>query len=114
MNLGLKDKTAIVCGASQGLGRACAEALAAEGASLVMCSRNFDRIFQAARSISETYGATAVPIAADLTQPDTPDKLVREAVAKFGVWTYSSTTQAGRSPDFSKTSTMSRGRTPSA
>lgn len=84
MNLGLKDKTAIVCGASQGLGRACAEALAAEGASLVMCSRNFDRIFQAARSISETYGTTAIPIAADLTQPDTPDKLVREAVAKFG------------------------------
>lgn len=84
MDLGLKGKTAIVCGASQGLGLACAGVLAGEGVNMVMCSRRFDSIFQAARSISETYGTSAVPIAADLTSPDTPDKLVREAVSKFG------------------------------
>ena len=84
MNLGIKDKAAIVCGASRGLGRACAEALADEGVKLLMCSRNFDRIFQAARSVSETYGVTTIPIAADLSLPESPEKLVREAVAKFG------------------------------
>lgn len=84
MNLGLKGKSAIVCGASQGLGLACAESLAGEGVNIVMCSRNFDRIFHAARTIAETYGTTVIPIAADLTLPDTPDKLVREAATKFG------------------------------
>ena len=39
MDLDLKDKVAIVGGASKGLGRACAEVLAAEGATVVMCSR---------------------------------------------------------------------------
>ena len=84
MDLGLKGKSAIVCGSSQGLGKACAQALAAEGVRLVMCSRSFDRIFQAARGIAEAYGVSAIPIAADLTSPDTPDKLVREAVSKHG------------------------------
>lgn len=83
MDLGIKGKTAIVCGASQGLGRACAEVLAAEGVNMVICSRNFDRIFDAARSISETYGTEVKPVACDLTQAESPEKLVREAVSKF-------------------------------
>ena len=40
MDLMLKGKVAIVGGASKGLGRACAEALAGEGANIVMCSRS--------------------------------------------------------------------------
>ncbi len=84
MQLGIKGKTAIVCGASQGLGRACAEILASEGVQLVICSRNFDRIFETARSIAETYGINTVPIAADISLPASPDKLVKEAVSKFG------------------------------
>jgi len=84
MDLGLEGRSAIVCGASQGLGRACAEALAGEGVRLVVCSRDFDRIFQAARSIAEAYGSPVIPIAADLAHPETPEKLVREAVAKHG------------------------------
>jgi len=84
MDFGIKGKAAIVCGASRGLGRACAEALAGEGVRLIVCSRHFDRIFQTARVIAETYGTTVVPIAADLSQPDSPDKLVRETINKFG------------------------------
>ncbi len=84
MELGLEGKTAIVCGASQGLGRACAEELAAEGVNLVICSRDFDRIFQAARSISERAGVEVVPIAADLSMPDSAEKVVNEARKKFG------------------------------
>ena len=64
MDLGLSGKRAIVCGASRGLGLACAEALAAEGADLLICSRDFDRIFAAARSIAETCGTTCIPFAA--------------------------------------------------
>lgn len=84
MDLGITGKTAIVCGASRGLGRACAEVLAREGVRIVMCSRDFDRIFQAARTISETYGVNTVPIAADISLPESPEKLLREAIAKFG------------------------------
>jgi 3-oxoacyl-[acyl-carrier protein] reductase len=84
MDLGLKNKTAIVCGASRGLGRACAEVLAGEGVNLVICSRNFDKIFSTARSISETYGNDIVPIAADVSLPESPEKIVNEALKKFG------------------------------
>lgn len=84
MDLGLSGKRAIVCGASRGLGFACAEALAAEGADLLICSRDFDRIFAAARSIAESCGTTCIPFAADLASPDTHEKLLREAESKFG------------------------------
>lgn len=84
MELGLKGKTAIVCGASQGLGRACAEELAAEGVNLVICSRDFDRIFGAARAISERAGVEVVPIAADLSLTDSAEKVMGEARKKFG------------------------------
>jgi 3-oxoacyl-[acyl-carrier protein] reductase len=84
MDLGLKNKTAIVLGASGGLGRCCAEMLAEEGVNLVICSKTYDNIFVAARSISETFGSDVVPIAADISQPDVPDKLVGEALRKFG------------------------------
>lgn len=83
MDMGLKGRTAVICGASKGLGKACAEAFAAEGVNLVICSRNFERIFATARYISETYGVDVVPIAADLNLPETSEKLAREAVGKF-------------------------------
>ena len=84
MELGIKGRTAIICGASKGLGKACAEALASEGVNMVLCSRNFDRIFETARSISETYGTETVPVACDISLPESPEKLMKEATGKFG------------------------------
>jgi 3-oxoacyl-[acyl-carrier protein] reductase len=84
MDMGIKGKTAVVCGASRGLGRACADVLAAEGVNLVLCSRNFENIFNAARSISETFGVETVPIAADISLPESPEKVAHEAIKKFG------------------------------
>ena len=84
MDLGIRGKTAIVTGASRGLGYECARALAAEGVNCLLCSRQFDGVFQAARAIAETYGTETVPIAADVSLPDSPGKLVREAMSKFG------------------------------
>jgi 3-oxoacyl-[acyl-carrier protein] reductase len=70
MDLGLKGRTAIVCAASKGLGRACAEALAAEGVALVLNARSKDALNQTADEIAATYGVTVTPVAADIGSAD--------------------------------------------
>jgi 3-oxoacyl-[acyl-carrier protein] reductase len=71
MDLGIKDRTAVVCASTSGLGRAVAEALAAEGARVVVSGRRGDL----AREIAATLpGATGV--AADLTDPEVVSTLV--------------------------------------
>ncbi|HEY3933664.1 MAG TPA: SDR family oxidoreductase [Gemmatimonadales bacterium] len=66
MDLGLKGKTALVCGASQGIGFATAGLLAAEGASVVICARNADALDRA-RERLENLGGAIDAIAADLS-----------------------------------------------
>ncbi len=80
MDLGLTDAVAIVTASSKGLGLGAARALSAEGASLVMCARDEDRLDAAADSLP---GAT-VAIAADVTDPATPQRLVAAAIDRFG------------------------------
>jgi 3-oxoacyl-[acyl-carrier protein] reductase len=67
MNLGITGKTALVCGASRGLGRACAEALAREGVNLVIVARTRDVLERAAAEIARAAGVKVVPVDADLT-----------------------------------------------
>lgn len=67
MNLNLNDRTAIVCGASKGLGRACALALAEEGVNLVINARNADALEATAAAIRAQTGVTVQAIAADIT-----------------------------------------------
>ena len=67
MDLGLKGKKAIVCASSKGLGRACAMALAREGADLVINSRTADTLEATAADIRKQTGATVTPIACDVT-----------------------------------------------
>ncbi len=67
MDLGLKGKSAIVCAASKGLGRACATALAREGVSVVMTARNAATLEQAAAEIRAATGAKVTPVAGDIT-----------------------------------------------
>jgi len=66
MNLDLQGKKAIVTGASYGLGYACAEQLAKEGAEVLVCSRDKDRISAAANEISNKTGGKVSSVAADL------------------------------------------------
>jgi 3-oxoacyl-[acyl-carrier protein] reductase len=80
VNLGLEGKVALVCGASRGLGRAVAGELAAEGATLAICSRDPERLEAAAAELGP--GILAVP--ADLAVAGEPTRVVEETVARFG------------------------------
>jgi 3-oxoacyl-[acyl-carrier protein] reductase len=84
MDLGLKSKVALVAAASRGLGRAVAEELAAEGASLVVCSRGEDSINQTAKEIAQTTGAKILAVAADVSKADDVVKLTQFASERFG------------------------------
>jgi 3-oxoacyl-[acyl-carrier protein] reductase len=66
MDLGIKGRTALVCASSQGLGRGCAEALAAAGARVIINGRDEARLGQTAGEIAAATGAEIVPVAADV------------------------------------------------
>jgi 3-oxoacyl-[acyl-carrier protein] reductase len=67
MDLGISGRRAIVCGASAGLGRGVATALAADGVEVLIAARNSERLEAAAREIGEETGATPNWVAADVT-----------------------------------------------
>ena len=71
MDLELKGKVAVVGGASKGLGRACAQALAEEGVNLVLCSRSAPDLERAAGEIRAATGVQALAYAGDLDRPET-------------------------------------------
>jgi len=83
MDLGLKGRVALVCASSRGLGRAAAEALASEGADLILCARGEPDLLEAAASI-EALGVRAVPIVADLSVPSEAARVVAEGRAALG------------------------------
>ena len=84
MDLELKGKVAIIGGASKGLGRACAEVLAGEGARITICSRTKDDLEAAAAEIRDTYGAEVLVFAGDLDRNDVIQELVATTVSHFG------------------------------
>ncbi len=67
MDLGIRGKRALVCGASKGLGYGCADALAREGVSLVINSRTPETLAEAADKLREKHGVEVVAAAADIT-----------------------------------------------
>lgn len=83
MDLGLRGRVAVVAASSKGLGRASAEALAADGASVVVNGRDSQAVDAAVATITGA-GGTAVGVAADVTDPSTPARLVEEAVGRWG------------------------------
>jgi NAD(P)-dependent dehydrogenase (short-subunit alcohol dehydrogenase family) len=83
MDLGLTDRVAIVTGASRGIGYATAQALAAEGAALVLCARDAAMLESAVDSLRQS-GARALGIGGDILDADTTDALVAAAVREFG------------------------------
>ncbi|HSP18837.1 MAG TPA: SDR family oxidoreductase [Myxococcaceae bacterium] len=79
MDLGLRDRRALVLGASAGLGRAVAAALVAEGARVAICARNRARVEAAARELGALVG-----LAVDLTVPGAATALVETATQRLG------------------------------
>jgi 3-oxoacyl-[acyl-carrier protein] reductase len=79
MDLGLKDRRTLVTAASKGLGRACAEALAAEGARVFISSRDAKATEAAGRAVN-----AAGWLAADLSKEPEPEALVQAAAAALG------------------------------
>ncbi|NVJ93509.1 MAG: SDR family oxidoreductase [Methylocystaceae bacterium] len=67
MDLGLKGKTAIVCAASKGLGKACAVNLAREGVNLTICARTAEPLEATAEEIRNAYDVNVTAIACDIT-----------------------------------------------
>jgi 3-oxoacyl-[acyl-carrier protein] reductase len=70
MDLGIKGKKAIVCAASKGLGRACAENLAREGVEILITARGKDHLEATAAEIRTSIGATVHTLACDVTTPE--------------------------------------------
>jgi 3-oxoacyl-[acyl-carrier protein] reductase len=80
MNLGLDGKVALVTAASRGLGRATADALAAEGARIVVVARSAEGL----GALETAYPARCTAIVGDLLDPLMPDRAVESAVGAFG------------------------------
>ena len=83
MELGLEGKVAIVTGATQGIGKATALRLAAEGARVVVCARGQPLLDATAAEI-RAAGATAHTVSADVSKPQDCERIVAEALAAFG------------------------------
>ena len=84
MDLRIGGKVALVAAASRGLGRAVAEELAAEGASLVLCARGEETLLQTCDEIGRNSGVRVLGVAADLSKPEDIERLFREAAGQFG------------------------------
>jgi len=70
MDLGIKGKSAIVCAASKGLGRACAWSLAREGVRLTICARGEEALTRTADEIGKKFGVPVNAVVADITTPE--------------------------------------------
>ena len=83
MDFNLKEKTAIIGGSSKGLGKACAIALAREGANIVLCARNRSSLFQTQLEI-ETLGVQVLALVVDMSNPKDNEFIVKETINRFG------------------------------
>lgn len=81
MDLGLRGRTAVVGGATSGLGRASAAALAAEGCDLLLWSRRADALATTARELREAHGVRVEHVAADALDPGAAATVAEAALA---------------------------------
>jgi len=84
MNLGLKGKVALVAASSQGIGKATAEAFAAEGCRIAMCARQTQTLEAAAAKIRAEHKTEVFAKSLDVTDPDGVSEFVRAVAERFG------------------------------
>lgn len=83
MDLGLKDKVAMVTGASRGIGKAIASGLAHEGCKIALCARHIDDLKRTADEI-RACGVEALEVAVDMTKRSDINRFVDSAIERFG------------------------------
>ena len=84
MDMGLQDKVAIVTGGSEGIGKAAAQGMAQEGAKVVIVARRPDVLDQAAGEIKAATEGVVLPVAGDVTERDTAERVVQTTLDNFG------------------------------
>ena len=84
MDTGLKNRVAIVAASSQGIGRATAEAFAAEGCNVAMCARNSETLTQAAEAIRQRYPVQILAEVVDVTNAQAVHDFVEKVAARLG------------------------------
>lgn len=84
MDMGLKDKVAVITGGSVGIGLAVAEALAAEGAHLLLCARDEARQIEQAEWIAGKYGVKVIGMGADVSKAEDVERVIGRVQQEFG------------------------------
>lgn len=84
MNLGLQNKSALVTASSKGIGKACAEALAQEGCSVMISSRNQENLISTANQISNQCNAKVLWHVCDVNNYDDIKSIVSQTISSFG------------------------------
>jgi 3-oxoacyl-[acyl-carrier protein] reductase len=84
LELELRNRVAVVSGASRGIGKAIARALAAEGCRVAICARAAEDLERAAAEIAPGAPGRVLPVALDLTRPEAAGELVERCVRAFG------------------------------
>jgi len=84
MDLGLRDKVAVVTGSSKGLGKAVALAFAREGARVAISARGQDALRSAAREIRDATGVAVLALTCDVTIPESVNGLIEDVTSEYG------------------------------
>ena len=84
MDLGLKDKVAIITGGSEGIGKAAAHRMAEEGARVVIVARRPEVLKAAAEEIQKATKGTVLPVQGDVAEPATITRVVQTTLDNFG------------------------------
>lgn len=84
MDLGLQGSTALVTGASKGIGRATALTLAEEGCEVVINARTPEDLEQTAKELADATGGKVIPIAGDMSDPEDVERVVKESIEALG------------------------------
>jgi 3-oxoacyl-[acyl-carrier protein] reductase len=84
MDLGLRDKVAIITGGSEGIGKAAAHRMAAEGARVVIVARRPDVLKAAAEDIEAATKGVVLPVQGDVSEPATISRVVKATLDNFG------------------------------
>ena len=82
MNLNLKGKNALVCGSTQGIGKACAEVLAGLGANITLCARNEDKLKLVCKNLDTSFGQIHDYIICNFSDSNTIDVALPKLLEK--------------------------------